>query len=52
MAITVQKQTATTSKVREHELTPHPRRKQKCTTRPGRRPRCGGWQKSMWNRAI
>ena len=27
-------------------------RKQKCAARPGRRPRCGGWQKSMWNRAL
>ena len=33
-------------------LTPCLRRKQKCAARPGRRPRCGGWQKSMWNRAL
>jgi len=26
-------------------------RKQKCAARPGR-PRCGGWQKSMCNRAL
>ena len=33
-------------------LTTGLRRKQKCTARPGRRPRCGGWQKSMWNSAL
>ena len=28
------------------------RREQKCAAIPGRLPRCGGWQKSMWNRAL